>query len=95
MATTFDKLNLKTQSQIVVINAPAGFEPELPAASSFCASCTIARRSNFQSCSSPDNCCRQSMQSKRTNLGDVDNEHLNGEGWVLDFCENPKDEVNS
>jgi hypothetical protein len=29
VATTFDKLNLKDQKQIVVINAPASFESEL------------------------------------------------------------------
>jgi hypothetical protein len=29
MATVFEKLNLKNQSEIVVLNAPASFEPEL------------------------------------------------------------------
>jgi len=29
MASVFDKLNLKNQSQIVVLNAPQSFEPEL------------------------------------------------------------------
>lgn len=29
MASTFDKLNLKEQKQILVLNAPASFEPEL------------------------------------------------------------------
>lgn len=29
--TTFDKLNLKNQTQIVVVNAPESFEPELSA----------------------------------------------------------------
>ena len=29
MASTFDKLNLKDQSEILVINAPASFEPQL------------------------------------------------------------------
>jgi hypothetical protein len=29
MATTFDKLNLKDQTQILVLNSPASFEPEL------------------------------------------------------------------
>jgi hypothetical protein len=29
MATTFEKLNLKDQREIVVLNAPASFEPEL------------------------------------------------------------------
>lgn len=29
MAATFEKLNLKNQSAIVVLNAPASFEPEL------------------------------------------------------------------
>jgi hypothetical protein len=29
MSKTFDKLNLKTQRQILVLNAPASFEPEL------------------------------------------------------------------
>jgi hypothetical protein len=29
MATTFEKLNLKDQPEIVVLNAPASFEPEL------------------------------------------------------------------
>lgn len=29
--TTFDKLNLKEQKQILVLNAPASFEPELKA----------------------------------------------------------------
>ena len=31
MATTFEKLNLKQQPAIVVLNAPASFEPELSA----------------------------------------------------------------
>ena len=31
MATVFEKLNLKLQREIVVINAPASFEPELAA----------------------------------------------------------------
>ena len=31
MASTFDKLNLKEQKQILVLNAPASFEPELKA----------------------------------------------------------------
>ena len=31
MATVFEKLNLKLQREIVVINAPASFEPELTA----------------------------------------------------------------
>jgi hypothetical protein len=31
MLTTFQKLNLKDQSRIVVLNAPASFEPELAA----------------------------------------------------------------
>ena len=31
MASTFDKLNLKNQSRIVVLNAPQSFEPELAA----------------------------------------------------------------
>ncbi len=31
MATTFEKLNLKDQAQIVVLNAPQSFEPELAA----------------------------------------------------------------
>jgi hypothetical protein len=31
MASTFDKLNLKDQKQIVVLNAPASFESELKA----------------------------------------------------------------
>jgi hypothetical protein len=31
MATTFEKLNLKDQHEIVVLNAPARFEPELAA----------------------------------------------------------------
>lgn len=31
MATTFEKLNLKDQREIVVLNAPASFEPELAA----------------------------------------------------------------
>src|SRR6266849_5613430 len=31
MASTFDKLNLKNQSRIVVLNAPRSFEPELAA----------------------------------------------------------------
>jgi hypothetical protein len=31
MASTFDKLNLKEQKQILVLNAPASFEPELTA----------------------------------------------------------------
>jgi hypothetical protein len=29
MASTFDKLNLKNQTQILLLNAPASFEPEL------------------------------------------------------------------
>lgn len=29
MATTFEKLNLKDQQQILILNAPASFEPEL------------------------------------------------------------------
>ena len=31
MASTFDKLNLKDQDQVVVVNPPASFEPELKA----------------------------------------------------------------
>jgi hypothetical protein len=31
MPSTFDKLNLKNQSQILVVNAPQSFEPELAA----------------------------------------------------------------
>lgn len=31
MPTTFEKLNLKEQTEIVVVNAPASFEPELAA----------------------------------------------------------------
>jgi hypothetical protein len=31
MASTFDKLNLKEQKQILVLNAPQSFEPELKA----------------------------------------------------------------
>jgi hypothetical protein len=31
MASTFEKMNLKDQKQIVVLNAPASFEPELRA----------------------------------------------------------------
>jgi len=31
MASTFEKMNLKDQKQIVVVNAPASFEPELRA----------------------------------------------------------------
>jgi len=31
MPTTFEKLNLKDQKEIVVLNAPASFEPELTA----------------------------------------------------------------
>ena len=31
MASVFDKLNLKDQKQILVLNAPASFEPELKA----------------------------------------------------------------
>jgi hypothetical protein len=31
MPTTFEKLNLKTHKEILVINAPASFEPELKA----------------------------------------------------------------
>lgn len=31
MSKTFDKLNLKNQAQIVILNAPASFEPELDA----------------------------------------------------------------
>jgi len=31
MSKTFDKLNLKNQTQIVVMNAPTSFEPELAA----------------------------------------------------------------
>jgi hypothetical protein len=29
MPTTFEKLNLKSQSEIVILNAPASFEPEI------------------------------------------------------------------
>jgi hypothetical protein len=31
MATIFEKLNLKTQDEIVVVNAPSSFEPEIDA----------------------------------------------------------------
>jgi hypothetical protein len=47
MPTVFQKLNLKDRQQIVVLNAPASFEPEIAALSGVAVVRTVPKRLNF------------------------------------------------